>query len=490
MKVESALKSRKWTDRVIRPSVIVLLLVIVGAQVGLHRISAQQSNPNCQTDAIAYLYVDRTVLRQGDSLTVTLSAVNPVFCETMELQLVLKVPSGMIVSEARIVHAGAGQYVGNYSVAPGGFRNIELQINSAGPGFFELVGRLFYFFGDDKQTGRIVESRLRVAVRGEASTATESTMGISSDIESAPMFGVTGEMIGGHTIAFTRLEQPGDGTVVLRGEIDPSTNNTVWPGWPVDSTTYLIDSEGNEFELLDVAGILGKSGAELLKGFTWRGYLTFRAPNSEEDAILLISPFLQEAVKIPRNVKLAPGATVVRFLERNLRTASPWTTTAYLILATLTIVPLFVARYRWVRYFEGKFTVEEGTLLSWWYHELPKSVATSYVGTTIFAYLSFGWALTLLIAFLLKDGTSAGWIAAGSALALSLIGLSLFYVVPLSVAHYQGNRRTRHSGNRAVNTVGSFCIRHPTLCLVATPMTMLVWTVFWTLVCITLVLPP
>lgn len=129
--------------------------------------------------ASVYLHGEKTIVTVGEDILLSLSAVNMITKPTMRLQLILKVPSGMSVSSAEFIEAGAGMYTATYAVEPGKERHIGVNIKTNQAGEFYVEGFICYYFGEDKSNAEYRNVALPVKVK-PVSTPIERTQTPSS----------------------------------------------------------------------------------------------------------------------------------------------------------------------------------------------------------------------------------------------------------------------------------------------------------------------
>ncbi|AKB77565.1 RNA-binding proteins (RRM domain) [Methanosarcina horonobensis HB-1 = JCM 15518] len=133
--------------------------------------SAQQAPPSASVD----LHGEKTEVILGEDILLKLSAVNLITKPTMNVQVILIPPSGTTVSSSEFVQSGAGQYTTTYELEPGKGRDIEVRIESAQVGDFNVKGRVVYYFGDDIENAEDYTLDLPIKVK-EKSEPIESAM--------------------------------------------------------------------------------------------------------------------------------------------------------------------------------------------------------------------------------------------------------------------------------------------------------------------------
>lgn len=153
--------------------------------------------PTSPESTSVYLHGERTSVTVGEDIVLSLSAINLITKPTMTLQLILKVPSGISVSSADFVESGAGQYTATYIVEPGKERHIGVNIKTNEPGDFTVVGRIVYYFGDDKSNAEYKTKTLPVKVRPISASAQTQT-----PIANTPGFEVVVAIVGLLAVAY------------------------------------------------------------------------------------------------------------------------------------------------------------------------------------------------------------------------------------------------------------------------------------------------
>ncbi len=121
------------------------------------------------------LHGEKTEVILGEDILLKLSAVNLITKPTMNVQVILIPPSGTTVSSSEFVQSGAGQYTTTYELEPGKGRDIEVRIESAQVGDFNVKGRVVYYFGDDIENAEDYTLDLPIKVK-EKSEPIESAM--------------------------------------------------------------------------------------------------------------------------------------------------------------------------------------------------------------------------------------------------------------------------------------------------------------------------
>ena len=98
-------------------------------------------------------HASQTEVLVGEPVMLTLSVANSIIKPEMTLQLVLQLPSGLLVSgEGGIGEECSVQCVGIYKVATGENKDFLLSAVANQPGSFDIDGRMEWYFGNDLDT--------------------------------------------------------------------------------------------------------------------------------------------------------------------------------------------------------------------------------------------------------------------------------------------------------------------------------------------------
>lgn len=89
----------------------------------------------------------RTEIEKGEDAIFTLSVANPIGSPLMEVQLMLKPPSGVSVTSSYFVKAGSGIYTSTQKIRPGtDVRSVEVRLTSDQVGTHEIMSEVHYQF--------------------------------------------------------------------------------------------------------------------------------------------------------------------------------------------------------------------------------------------------------------------------------------------------------------------------------------------------------
>ncbi|AKB43754.1 hypothetical protein [Methanosarcina vacuolata] len=116
---------------------------------------------------------EKTSVIKGEDILLKLSAVNPITKPIMHVQAIIIPPSGMSVSSSEFVESGAGQYTTTYDLEPGREKDIEVRIAATQVGNFNVIGRVIYYFGENKKDA--VAETLNLPIQVNKALGTQSS---------------------------------------------------------------------------------------------------------------------------------------------------------------------------------------------------------------------------------------------------------------------------------------------------------------------------
>ena len=92
-----------------------------------------------RTGPSVYFGSTKTVINEGESAIVTLSAINPIGSPPMKVQLILKPSSGVSVYGVDLIKGAAGSYTGDFDIRPGDNRaiSIHIKVNQCGTNYID-----------------------------------------------------------------------------------------------------------------------------------------------------------------------------------------------------------------------------------------------------------------------------------------------------------------------------------------------------------------
>ena len=114
------------------------------------------------SEAPVLLYGEKTDVRLGEDILLKLSAANLINKPPMTVQVLIYAPSGMSVTSAEFAKSAAGIYTTNYILNPGDAKDIEIIVKSNQVGYFNIKGRIVYYFEDKNNA---VDQALMLPVR-------------------------------------------------------------------------------------------------------------------------------------------------------------------------------------------------------------------------------------------------------------------------------------------------------------------------------------
>ncbi len=135
-----------------------------------------------ELSASVSLHREKTNVVVGEDVLLKLSVVNLITKPVMNVQVILKPPSGMSVTSTEFSQGAAGQYTSTYKLDPGATRDIELRLKPNEAGNFIVEGWVVYYFGDNitSKKEEILKEPIKVRLVGEV-TSTQKQDGGPSD---------------------------------------------------------------------------------------------------------------------------------------------------------------------------------------------------------------------------------------------------------------------------------------------------------------------
>jgi hypothetical protein len=103
-------------------------------------------------DVKVNLGFERTTVKEGDEVMVTLSAINPETNPSLNIQLVLTVPDELSITAIEFIKSGGRQYTATYLVKPGDERHINIFVKTHKPGVYYIEGDYYYYFNGAEST--------------------------------------------------------------------------------------------------------------------------------------------------------------------------------------------------------------------------------------------------------------------------------------------------------------------------------------------------
>jgi subtilase family serine protease len=122
-----------------------------------------------------YFGSTKTEVKEGENAIITLSAVNPIGNPPMNVQLILKPPSGVSIYETNWLKAGVGSYEGKFELEPGDVKGISIGMLVNQPGTHYVDSEIYY----EVEGKRIVQHdklQIRVIKTPEPQTGFEAIL--------------------------------------------------------------------------------------------------------------------------------------------------------------------------------------------------------------------------------------------------------------------------------------------------------------------------
>lgn len=117
---------------------LLLILFLLIIQIGI----LQATNGDVKVN----LGFERTTVKEGEEVMVTLSAINPETNPSLNIQLILTVPDEMSITAIEFIESGGRQYTATYLVKPGDERHINIFVKTHKPGVYYIKGDYYYYF--------------------------------------------------------------------------------------------------------------------------------------------------------------------------------------------------------------------------------------------------------------------------------------------------------------------------------------------------------
>lgn len=142
---------------------------------------------NKELSASVSLHREKTNVVVGEDVLLKLSVVNLITKPVMNVQVIIKPPSGMSVTSTEFSQGAAGQYTSIYKLEPGASRDIEVRLKPNEKGNFMVEGWVVYYFGDDitSKKEEILKEPITVRLPGEVTSTATPQGGDNSDGSSA-----------------------------------------------------------------------------------------------------------------------------------------------------------------------------------------------------------------------------------------------------------------------------------------------------------------
>jgi PKD repeat protein len=122
------------------------------------------------------LHSTKTTVCVGEEMHDTLSVVNLINKPIMHAQVILIPPSGTSVTSSHFVQSSGGQYTATYDINPGTGKDIEVGIVANQAGNFNVEGRVYYYFGNNKNNVEDYPLDLPILATGPQPTVTPTVV--------------------------------------------------------------------------------------------------------------------------------------------------------------------------------------------------------------------------------------------------------------------------------------------------------------------------
>ncbi len=136
-----------------------------------------------ELSASVSLHREKTNVVVGEDVLLKLSVVNLITKPVMNVQVIIKPPSGMSVTSTEFSQGAAGQYTSTYKLEPGASRDIEVRLKPNEQGNFIVEGWVVYYFGDDitSKKDEILKEPITVRLPDKITSTVNSQGGENSD---------------------------------------------------------------------------------------------------------------------------------------------------------------------------------------------------------------------------------------------------------------------------------------------------------------------
>lgn len=106
---------------------------------------------SCWSDISVSIHGEKTNVVLGEDILLKLSALNLITNPLMHVQVIIIPPSCMSVTSSEFVDIGAGQFSTTCELEHGAGRDIEVRISPNQVGDFSVIGRIIYYFNENKR---------------------------------------------------------------------------------------------------------------------------------------------------------------------------------------------------------------------------------------------------------------------------------------------------------------------------------------------------
>lgn len=166
--------------------VLLIVLFLVGV---LNEICILNGNATNE-DVKVWLGFERTTVKEGSEVRITLSAINPITNPTLIIQLILTVPDDMSITATEFVKSGGRQFTSTYFIEPGdNERQINIHVKTHRSGVYPIIAEYYYYFEGINSTSRYGNITKDIYVLPNHTTPSPTTS--QTPTPSPPAFEVT-----------------------------------------------------------------------------------------------------------------------------------------------------------------------------------------------------------------------------------------------------------------------------------------------------------
>lgn len=124
---------------------------------------APQSDITIEDDSInVVIRTPDNSISIGETGIVQFSVINKIGNGTLNIQLILEVPSNMTIRGSNSVQSGVGQYTSTYQIESGQSRGIRLNLSGTESGTYYIDGSIVYYFNGN--TGQTFEENFTLPI--------------------------------------------------------------------------------------------------------------------------------------------------------------------------------------------------------------------------------------------------------------------------------------------------------------------------------------
>jgi hypothetical protein len=121
----------------------------IDADINPHKSVKDVPIPVSAKGPTVYFQSTKDTINKGENAVFTLGALNPIGRKNMTVELILKAPSGVLVSGISFVKSGAGMYQATYEIEPGeGMKCITVNLIGNELGTHNIEAEVYYLVPD------------------------------------------------------------------------------------------------------------------------------------------------------------------------------------------------------------------------------------------------------------------------------------------------------------------------------------------------------